>query len=287
MMRSKLTLCLAPLVVLAASACNNTSTNHAAAHTPGDILRNPAPGSIAPVFVSFNAAGRAPQLRLSNTAFGRLVDVYAQDAMGRTVPVVNEVLIRTGLQTDTDNYILTTDKVTGQQNLLIPRNVEDPAGLEAFDILLKAATEGLELVFDNGFGQTGFYSMVPRNATLALTFDDLIDPATLNSKNVKVLVGIPAVVPFSCRILPDPVFGDIQDFDGDGQEEFYTSRVLIDFAVNSFESFSASPALPIEPEGLPASIDQNHDNVNVRIPTMINGVYGQTTLLTNLTGHGL
>ncbi|MDF1837689.1 MAG: hypothetical protein P1V35_07470, partial [Planctomycetota bacterium] len=284
-MRSRLSLCLAPLVVVALSACNDTSTTNFSAHPPGSILRNPAPGNRAPVLVAENASGRAPSLKISSVAFGRLVDVYGQDTNGRSVPIVSEVLIRAGLQGDVDNYILTTDKVTGQQNLLIPRNVDDAAGLEAFDILLKAATEGLDLVFDNGFGQTGFYSMVPRNATLALTFEDLLDPSLINSQNVKVLVGSPAVVPFAARILPDPLLGDIQDFDGDGQEEFYTTRVLVDFAVNSFESFSSSPALPIEPEGLPPSIDQNHDNVNIHIPTMINGIFGQTTLLANLTGH--
>ncbi|MCP5020861.1 MAG: hypothetical protein GY930_03705 [bacterium] len=286
-MRSKLTLCLVPLVALAFGACNDTTTTKFSANAPGTILRNPTVGSLAPVFVAPNATGRAPQLRLSQVAFGRLVDVFGQNTAGQTVPVANEVLIRAGLQSDVDNYVLSTDKVTGQQNLLIPRDVTNSAGLASFDILLKAATEGLDLVLDNGFGQTGFYSMVPRNATLALTFDDLLDPELISSQNIKVLVGTPAVVPFAGRILPDPLFGDIQDFDGDGVNEYYTTRVLIDFAVNSYESFSASPALPIEPEGLPPSIDQNHDNVNIHIPTMINGIYGQHTLLANLTGHSL
>ncbi|MEZ5974857.1 MAG: hypothetical protein R3E96_08430 [Planctomycetota bacterium] len=43
--------------------------------------------------------------------------------------------------------------------------------------------------------------------------------------------------------------------------------------------------MPVRPEGLPPAVDQNRDNVQIRIPTMINGIYGQTTLLTNLTGH--
>ena len=296
-MRSKLSYFLAPLVVLAVSACNDTKTTKFSAHSPGTILRNPTPGNMAPVFVAPNATGRAPQLRLSYVSFGRLVEVFGldltnfdpltDDPLDFTIPIVTEVLVRAGLQSDGGDYVLSTDKVTGQENLIIMRDVTDPEGLDAFDILLKASTEGLDQVLDNGFGSTGFYSMVPRNATLALTFDDLIDPTLINAQNLKVLVGSPAVVPFAARILPDPLFGDIQDFDGDGQQEYYTTRVLIDFAVNSFESFSSSPALPIQPAGLPPSIDQSHDNVNIHIPTAINGVFGQVTLLANLTGHSL
>ncbi len=157
-MRSKLTLCLAPLVALAIGSCNDTTTTKYSAHPVGSILRNPAANSLAPVFVAANAIGRAPQLGVSSVAFGRLVDVYGREVVDVNDPdshidtlVATEVLIRAGLQSGPD-YDLETDRVTGQENLFIKRTVTDALGLASFDLLLKDATEGLDQVFDNGFG---------------------------------------------------------------------------------------------------------------------------------------
>ena len=210
-------------------------------NTPGSILANPAAGSLSPVIVEQNAAGQAPELRLVRTLYGRLVDVYAFDEGGNQIPVVSEVVVRASLVADFDNYRLSTDPVTGQENLLIPRNIESTDGRDAFNTLLKSATEGLDTIFDGGFGQAGFYSMVPRNAAVTLIFDDLIDPDTINRNNVETFAGPAPFNPFSSRVLADPIYGDIQDFDGDGTPEFYTNRIIVDFTTSNFESFQTSP----------------------------------------------
>ncbi|MEZ5974858.1 MAG: hypothetical protein R3E96_08435 [Planctomycetota bacterium] len=89
-------------------------------------------------------------------------------------------------------------------------------------------------MFDAGYGQAGFYCMVPRNATLALVFADLVDANKINAQNVHVYTGDLALAPFDARIIPDSLYGDALDFDGDGQMEFHTNRVLVDFTTNTF-----------------------------------------------------
>ena len=290
-MRSNSLLVTATSLLWIVSGCNGTSTPGSSANPPGSVLDKPG-SAFAPIFVDENASGRAPELKLVSVAYGRLVDVYAYDGVttdpnSTLVPIQSQVVIRSSLVQDNSNYVLETDAVTGQENLIILRNISAPTGVQAMRTLLRGATEGLDQVFDPGFGQAGFYTMVPRNSTAVLIFDDLLDPETINSQTVEVVVGPAPFGPYDARILADPVHGDLQDFDGDGQAEFYSTRVLVDFTVNSFESFQSSPPLPLNPNGLRASLDQNRDNVQIRLATRLDQNSIQTDLLSNLTDHTL
>ena len=74
---------------------------------------------------------------------------------------------------------------------------------------------------------------------------------------------------------------------GDGVAEFHTTRVILDTTVSSVEAGASNPPLPINNLGLPASINTSQANVGLRIPTHLDPSVGQTTLLMNLSGHGL
>ena len=290
-MRSNSIRVIAVSLLWLAAACNDTSTPGSSSNPPGILLAKPG-STYSPVIVEENASGRAPELGLVRVAYGRLVDVYAyqgppSNPNSAVVPVQSQVLIRASLVQDNINYLLQTDPVTGQENLTILSDLSTVSGKEAMWTRLRGATTGLDQVFDAGFGQAGFYTMVPRNSTAVLIFDDLLDPETITSETVEVIVGPAPFGPYGARVIADPLYGDIQDFDGDGQPEFYSTRVLVDFTVNSFESFQSSPPLPLNPNGLRPSIDQNRDNAQIRIATQLHQNSLQTSLLSNLTSHTL
>jgi hypothetical protein len=193
---------------------------------------------------------------------------------------------------DGQNYLLETNPVTTQQILVILRDVtdfnpEDGHGNNQFFQLLKQAEQSLSPVFDQAPGSAGIFTMVPRNAAVMVQFDDLIDASTLTERTLRVLTGVPSVIPFEGRLLVDRNHGDLADFDGDGAKEFYTTRIIVDTTISELESFDVDPPLPINGVGFPASVDVNQASVLVRIPTVLNQTVGQNKLLRNPSGHAL
>jgi hypothetical protein len=57
--------------------------------------------------------------------------------------------------------------------------------------------------------------------------------------------------------------------------------------VSTVEAALTSPPLPVNSVGLPASLTQSQPNVALRIPTVRNTDFGQFSILTNPSGHGL
>ncbi|MFT5155270.1 MAG: hypothetical protein ACI841_005281, partial [Planctomycetota bacterium] len=292
----------AALMLAALSACNTGSTPSADQSEIGTILSDPdstpnAAGLQYSFFVDSNVSGKAPELRIAQMNWGRLVDIYAlfgdQSAPSEVLMQENFV-IGSGIVSNLTKYELRRNAVTGQESLLIKRNVsldteteEHTNERDEFFELLRQSGELLTPIFDNTQGAAGFYTMVPRNATIVLTFDDLLDASLINSETVRVLTGIPSTLPFLARVLPDKNFGDLVDTNGDDIPEFFTSRILIDTTVSEVESFRSNPPLPVNTTGLPGSIDVNFSNIDIRIATQEEDAVGQETVLRNISGHAL
>lgn len=280
----------APLIGLV--GCNSTDSADQVTNTAGSYLGS---GGSA-FFVDANFGGLASSVRIARQYFGRLVRISAQDDQGvRTLLHENFVIDpRPETAWDDDDYILDTNPVTGEQTLVILADHDDTVldlgetetGADRFVRLLRAADAGTRNVADNGFVGAGTYTMVPRNAAIVVVFDDLINPNTVNTASVRVLVGEPTVTPFEARILLDPNHGDLADADGQPGTEFYSTRLIIDPAISELESFNASSPVSVNLLGLPASQDTNLANVELRFPTI--QVAGQIQpILKNLSDHAL
>ena len=57
--------------------------------------------------------------------------------------------------------------------------------------------------------------------------------------------------------------------------------------VSELESFETTPPLPVNPIGLPASVNVSLSNAQFRIPTRTDVFTGQAHVLTNPSGHAL
>jgi len=274
------------LLSLAVGACGGGGGGSKRANgIPGQVGDKPGGGFY---IVDGNQAGNAQEPRLVRQASGRLVEVYGFDSVGLRVPMASKFVVDESILGDGQDYALETNSVTAQQNLLILRDVTDttPGGGRAqfFSLLLKAEA-ALSPIQSAASGQSGIYSMVPRNSVVMIQFDDLVDASTLDKTTFRTLVGNPPVVPFEGRAFVDPNHGDLADFDGQDGLEFYSTRIIFDPTITEIESFENDPPLPINGVGLPASLETQLANFEVRIPTKVNPAYGQTHLLTNPSDH--
>ena len=264
----------AALPILAATGCNSTESADQASNTVGSYVE----GTNSSFFVDGNFGGLASSLRVAQQYYGRLVRIQAQAGPSSTdgrVTLHDDFVIdpRSEGAWNEDDYALETNPVTGEQVLFIKADYSDitmdlgelETGRQRFIRLLKAADAGTRVVADNGFGQAGTYTMVPRNAAFVVILDDLVDPDTLNASSVRVQVGAPAVTPFEARVFLDPNHGDTVNF-GTGPR-FYSSRVVIDPAISELDSFNSSTPISVNLLGFPGSVDSNQANVEVRFPT--------------------
>lgn len=273
------------LACLGTLGCGGSSSSpKVPTNQPGTTVTDPDTGRL--FIVDPSSGGSSTDVRVLRTAWGRLVDVFGFAADGTRRLMQEDFVIDPDLVSDGKNYLLETNAVTAQQSLTILRNVDDlatGAGLDQYVSLLIQAEANLKPVFDNGISGSGIFTMVPRNCTIVIQLDDLIDASTLDSTTLRVFTGTPSVIPFEARVLIDRNHGDLAGFSG--QAKFYTTRLLIDVTVSIVESFETDPPLPVNSVGLPGSIDTNLSNVQYWIPTAI--ALDQDHLLTNPTGHSL
>lgn len=273
----------------ATTACNSTKSADTETSNSGAYTAKPSGGAF---YVDPNASGEASGVRITRQFYGRLVTIENVNGM-----IVHEEFVvdpRSEDDWDETRFELQTNEVTGQQTLVIkadhldtsPPAVGSLTERQKFITWLREAGEGIRPIADNGFIGTAQYTMVPRNAAIVLQFNDLIDPATLNEMSVRVLVDEPTVTPFEARKFLDPNHGDLADYDGAPGREFYSTRLIIDPAISEIDSFNSDPPVAVNTRGLPASIDVNVANVEIRIPTIeLNGQV--QPILQNPTGHGL
>ncbi len=233
-------------------------------------------------FGDVHSGGESTEVHLTSVRYGRLVDVFGLNAEGAEVPMATDFVIRQSLVSDALDYRLSTNGVTAQELLLVRRNVDDPAELEEFRELLRAAAENLDPIHVQGLETSGVYSMLPRNAALVLTFDDLLYPPSIDDRTVEVLQGYPPTSPFESRVFPSAHYGGLAS-----NGAFYPTRVIVDTTTTLVERQRTGGDVPLNSMGLPASIETAQPNILVRVPTVTNASIGQSQVLTNLTNHPL
>lgn len=256
----------------------------------GSSLQTKPDGSFfLPTPAHFNGQGNRLSIVSQGMRYGRMVDVLGLDFDGGRVPMFSEFVISPSLTSNAD-FLLETNPVTTKQSLIIRRDVTDEdVGLPQFLELLAEAEDRnlLPDIFDAGLDGLGSLSVLPRNAALIIEFNDIIDADTVSPQSVKVFAGVPPVIPFEARILPDANHGLLLDTNGDGVPEYHPSRIIIDPTVSEIESFQTDPPTPVNGIGLPASVDINQANLAIRIPTKKDSSTLQTSVLTNLAGNPL
>ena len=191
---------------------------------PGSTVNDPDTGRL--FIVDASEGGFSTEVRVVRTAWGRLVDVFGFAADGTRKLMQENFVIDPDLLSDGKDYLLETNAVTAQQFLTILRNVDDLStggGLDQFVTKLIQAEANLKPVFDKGLSGSGIYTMVPRNCTIVMQLDDLIDASTLDSTTLRVFTGTPSVIPFEARTMLDSNHGDLAGFTG--KPKFYSTRL--------------------------------------------------------------
>ncbi len=266
--------------VLMFSSCGgNTQLPTLSGASPGDIITHPssAYGSVR-LRVDESKGGTATETKLVAVSWGRMASV--RDVSGALQNV--NMVIGEDIRSDNINYELTTNPVTEETTVRILHALGTAAYNAAFDRLdlnlIPVASKSLSV------NELPPFPVLPRNAALQLRFDDLLDPAAISTETVRMVTGYPAATPFGCRVILDPNFGDLRDNNGDGQLEFYPTRIILDPTVTQIEAGLSDPPLAVNNIGLPASLNLSQANVGVRIPTKKVPLIGQNNILTNLSG---
>lgn len=283
---------LAPVVLLlpiALAACGGSSGDGGQAGIPGELAFKQGG---EPFIVDENQSGSGGDLHLDEVRWGRLVDVYDVDATGTRglEPVLGDFVIDPLLETNPVlGFLLDRNPATQRERLTIQNPFgADPDDLANGDLFVIRLAQAADLPFvlpkdDDGSSAPPF-TLVPRNACLALRFDDCLNDGAsgaLNlATNVKVLTGYAPTTPFQARVLFDPNHGALV------RGTFHSTRVLIDLAVSSTEA--AASNLVANAAGLPASLTTTQSaNVSIRIPTEIDIGTSQFQTLTSLSGIAL
>jgi len=250
----------------------------------------PKPGG-GTYFLDPHQSGTASRLRIRELQWGRLVDVHDVDAdeVPGVEPVFRNMVVNENRISDGFNYALETNPATQQARLVILRTRGAPDdGSGTFEDLLDAAVRDLSGILpknDDGTAAQPF-SLIARNATLVVAFDDLLDDDAdavghLND-SLQLLTGYPPVVPTTLRILFDPNHGGVVD------GAFHSTRLLLDMTVSEAEASAMATPLPLNALGLPPSQpNTGQANISLRIPTRIDAAAGQFFLLRGLSGGPL
>ena len=210
--------------------------------------------------------GRAA-LHLETVEWGRLVDVF--DAQG--VLVERDVVIRESLQSDGVNYLLGVNLLTQAETLTILQ----PADGAVFESLLASAQSGRAAIATKGLDAPGPFSRVARNGAVRLQFSDLIDRQTVDRQTVQVLVGDPPFINQEVRyVVKNGERG------ADGRPK---GVIILDPTVSSLEAVDLG--IPENGVGFPLSLDSTSPNLEIRIPTEIDPLFGQNIILTNQSGN--
>lgn len=267
-------LAAAALLASGVAACSGVST--AEVQPPIGSIDN---GSTF-FFGDPSSGGLASQYRMTQVSYGRLVELFGRDETGARVPMGSDFVIGQRVTTDATNYTLQTNPVTGQEILIVERDVTSDDGRAQFIELVRLAGNQLDLIQVQDLDSSGVYSLLPRNAALMVTFSDLLNPATVDSRTVQLRTGLPPAIPFEARVFPSAYYGG-QLSNGD----FYPTRVVLDLTISEIEAFSVDPPLPVNGVGLPASFDGNRANAQLRVPSRLSQAIGVTEILRNLSGN--
>lgn len=279
----KLTIAIAAAVLgLGLANCGGESPSHGSSFAPGTVLQNPDPNIDTYFVVETNQGGDAASMHIRRTVWGRLVDIYMQ---GESQPRFVDFLIGDDIESDGFDFELVRNPVTSKDELTILHAFGSPG----FKIAFARLEVGLQpfLIKSLDPSQLPPFTAVPRNAAVAIVFDDLLSdggdpvdatyPGSVTSANVRLAVGYPPQAGFEARIFPDPNHGDISS----GQ--FHSTRVIVDMTVSQYES--GAGGLTLNGLGLPEAVNTSQANVAVRLPSRVSVGAGQFSVLTNLDGN--
>ena len=260
----------------------SASSNSSAA---GTILEHPAgsPTRSRRFVVDPNHGGRSAELHMTRLAWGRLVDVYDLDEQGRRRLQHEDYVIGADVTTNPIDLVLEISPVTLEESVIIRHTAGVPDS--RYDAIFSQLDRNLRPVDDVGFENAGTFTMVPRNAVLVATFDDLIEPESVSADGLRLWVGNPPTLPFIARVVPDYNHGDLTQVGG--QTVFRSTRVILDPTVTQLESFQSDPPLPVNGVGFPPSTTVNLANLSLRLPTREQNSIGIERVLRNLSGHSL
>lgn len=229
-----------------------------------------------------HSGGQASNFRLANLAFGRLVELFGRESgTGRRVAMASDFVIDQEIESAVNEFTLEVNAVTGQEILIIERDPNDPVERVQFLEIARSISDSLDPIQVRDLTSTGVFSMLPRNAALVMTFDDLLDSSTIDDRTVQLFEGNPPATPFLPRVFADNFHGGMVN----GQ--FHPTRIVMDMTTSEIEAFSVDPPLPINGVGAPASLNVNSANAQIRIASRLNVAVGITKILTNVGGNEL
>ena len=269
---------------LAAVGCGGGGASHpGSGNAVGSTVDHPdtSLGSLHFV-VDASDGGFSTSPRVKGVKWGRLANIY--DSTG-TLQQKDMVIGEDIPNADPANFQLDINPVTDETAVTIGHAY----GSLAYSLAFKKLDQNLIPILDKSLDPNELppFSLAPRNSAIVVLFDDLLDHATIKAATVKILTGNPPIVPFDARIIPDVNYGDLADFDGNGQPEFHSTRVIVDTTVSELESAASNPPIPVNALGLPASSTNSLPNVALRIPTLQDPASGQLSILRNASGHAL
>ena len=276
------------LPVLLACACSGSGPSLTGNSTVGAFLARPDGGFY---FEDAHQDGQASRLTLLEISWGRLVDVHALDATGEPTiePVLREFVINENTLDAPGRWRLETSPLSQKTRLVVLRELgATDRGDGTFQQLVVEAAANLPGVRPKSDrpDEPLPFSVVARNATLVLRFDDLLADgpgrAAELAQEVRILTGYPPSIPVEARLVFDPHHGGLSD----GQ--FHSTRLLLDTTVSETELADSPVALALNSLGLPRSERLSPSpNVTLRIPTRTEVGSGQFTVLRNLAGRAL
>lgn len=281
----KLTIAIVAAVFgLGLANCGGDAASHGSSLAPGTLVQNPDPNVDTYFVVETNQGGDAASMHIRRTVWGRLVDIYVQsETQARFV----DFLIGEDIESDGFDFELVRNPVTSKDEL----TVLHAFGSAGFKTAFARLEIGLQPFLIKSLDPTQLppFTAVPRNAAVAVVFDDLLRdggdpndatyPGSVTASNVRLAAGYPPDSNFEARIFPDPNHGDITS----GQ--FHSTRVLIDMTVSQFESGAAG--LSLNGLGLPEAVNTSQANVAIRLPSRVSIATGQFSVLTNLDGNAV
>ena len=235
---------LSLLLVLALAATAALGQNARRSDDPLSISRRAVPSTSTPslTFEDPHRGGRAERLRVAEILWGRLVDVHRlrPDGSVDPTPVLVDYLVHEALESDGLRWRLETDGFAGRDRLVLLTS--DEAELAT---LARQATHDLPTVPADATAGSGL--RIPRNAALAIRFDDRLDDEGAAARELLDSIRLhasPDGAPISARIFIDRNHGVSK------AGAFHPTRVIVDPAISELEAEESPSPLPVNPLGL-------------------------------------
>lgn len=188
-------------------------------------------------FTTAHQEGAAAEPRLVEVLWGRAVDVYGLDeatGLPEDEPRFRDLVVDPRVATSAE-FRLGRDPVTSRSTLVVEQSALEADGRPSAAFLERVRRLAGELVTVDAEGVDASgaapLSVVPRNATLVLVFDDLLNDGERARRELDVAVELEG----ARRKLFDPNHGGVVD------GRFHSSRVLVELALRAGSGLTGVP----------------------------------------------